>query len=148
MSITELKHVSKGVAEPVRRLEIFTGSGRRRSWTADEKATIVAESDAGPSVCAVARRHGLMPSQLFTWRREARLPAETSPQSLFVEAVVDPVHAREEPAPSHPRTSRKGGSHPLGGVIEVEIDGVMVRVGRGAEPKTIAAVLRALKRTS
>ena len=31
------------------------------------------------------------------------------------------------------------------GVIEVEIDGVTVRVGRGVEAKTVAAVLRALK---
>jgi transposase len=31
------------------------------------------------------------------------------------------------------------------GMIEVEIDGVTVRVGRGAEAKTVAAVLRALK---
>jgi transposase len=31
------------------------------------------------------------------------------------------------------------------GMIEIEIDGVTVRVGRGAEAKTVAAVLRALK---
>ena len=31
------------------------------------------------------------------------------------------------------------------GIIEVEIGGVTVRVGRGAEAKTVAAVLRALK---
>jgi transposase len=31
------------------------------------------------------------------------------------------------------------------GIIEVEIDGVRVRIGRGADAKTVAAVLRALK---
>jgi transposase len=31
------------------------------------------------------------------------------------------------------------------GMIEVEIDGVTVRVGRGADAKTVTAVLRALK---
>jgi transposase len=31
------------------------------------------------------------------------------------------------------------------GSIEVEIDGVTIRIGRGAEAKTVAAVLRALK---
>jgi transposase len=30
-------------------------------------------------------------------------------------------------------------------MIEVEIDGVIVRVGRGAEVKTMTAALRALK---
>jgi hypothetical protein len=33
----------------------------------------------------------------------------------------------------------------MSGIIEVEIDGVTVRVGRGAEAKTVAAVLGALK---
>ena len=43
MSISERKHVSEGEA-PARRVEIFTGAGRRRSWSAREKAAIVAES--------------------------------------------------------------------------------------------------------
>jgi transposase len=45
-------------SEPVRRLEVFTGSGRRRAWTTEQKAQIVAETYAGgESVSAVARRH-------------------------------------------------------------------------------------------
>src|SRR3954464_11631853 len=56
MSDTELLDKSK--TEPVRRLEVFTGAGRRRSWTAGQKAQIVAESHAeGVTVCEVARRH-------------------------------------------------------------------------------------------
>jgi transposase len=42
MSDTEL--LSKSNSEPVRRLEVFTGSGRRRAWTADQKVRIIAES--------------------------------------------------------------------------------------------------------
>src|SRR6516165_5404373 len=58
MSDTELLPKSK--AEPVRRLEVFTGTGRRRTWTAEQKARIVAESyESGETVSAVARRHGL-----------------------------------------------------------------------------------------
>ncbi|WP_457797106.1 transposase [Methylocystis sp. S23] len=53
-------------AFPARRIEVFTGSGRRRTWGADQKAAIVAESFAeGASVCEVARRHGLTPQQLL-----------------------------------------------------------------------------------
>jgi len=33
----------------------------------------------------------------------------------------------------------------VSGIIEVEIDGVTVRIGRGADAKTVAAVIRALK---
>lgn len=31
-------------SSPVRRFEVFTGAGGRRSWTREEKAAIVAES--------------------------------------------------------------------------------------------------------
>ena len=37
---------------------------------------------------------------------------------------------------------------PDAGLIEVEIDGVTARVGRGADAKTVTAVLRALKATA
>jgi transposase len=38
---------------------------------------IVAERrESGARVCEVARRHGLTPQQLFTWRREARRRSE------------------------------------------------------------------------
>ncbi|GJE53283.1 hypothetical protein GOFOIKOB_6361 [Methylobacterium tardum] len=61
------------MSEPTRRLELFTGAGRRRTWTDEEKAAIITESDGrGTSASAVARRHGLSASQLFTWRRLAR----------------------------------------------------------------------------
>jgi transposase-like protein len=54
-------------------MEVFTGAGRRRAWTAGEKARIVAESyEVGETVSAVARRHALTPQQLFAWRRHAR----------------------------------------------------------------------------
>src|ERR1700750_46581 len=70
MSDTEL--LDKPKAEAVRRLEVFTGAGRRRSWTAEQKAQIVAESHAeGATVCEGSRRHALTPQQLFAWRRRA-----------------------------------------------------------------------------
>ena len=61
MSDTELLPKSK--VEPVRRLEVFTGSGRRRAWSAEQKGQIVAESyGSSETVSAVARRHGLDPA--------------------------------------------------------------------------------------
>jgi transposase len=60
-------------AAVVRRIELITGAGRRRRWSADDKARIVLESlKPGANVSEVARRHGLSPQQLFGWRREAR----------------------------------------------------------------------------
>jgi flavin-binding protein dodecin/transposase-like protein len=80
VSDTELLPKSK--LEPVRRLEVFTGAGRRRTWTAEQKAQILAESyESGEKVSAVARRHGLTPQQLFGWRRDARRAVTRRPQA-------------------------------------------------------------------
>ena len=136
------------ITEPVRRFEVFTGAGRRRTWSDEDKARIVAESlTSEDSVCSVARRHGLSPQQLFGWRRQAREAAEsTKPKApLFVPAVVEspvPAPRRKRGKPRSPRRDEAVG------VIEVEIEGVTVRIGRGAEAKTVAAVLRALKATT
>ena len=48
-------------------------TGARRRWPVEEKLRIVAESDRGPgAVSATARRYGVSPAQLFTWRRQVR----------------------------------------------------------------------------
>src|SRR5206468_3843155 len=87
----DTEHIA--ITEPVRRLEVFTGAGRRRTWRDEDKARIVAEiATSGDSVCAVARRHGLSPQQLFGWRRQLRdSEAERSEADglQFVPAVVD-----------------------------------------------------------
>jgi transposase len=115
----------------------------------EEKARIVAESyDAGETVSAVARRYALSPQQLFAWRRAARLPLEETPapERLFVPAVVA-APMSETPA-KDPQKRQKRKTVREAGVIELEIDGVAVRVGRGADSRTVAAVIRALKATS
>lgn len=146
MTISEFTLKSRD-EEPVRRLEIFTGSGRRREWLPDEKARIVAEShEAGATVSAVARRYALSPQQLFAWRRAARQPlaASSAPEPLFVPAVV--TASPPEPAPARPARPRKRKT--AGGSGVLEIDGIAMRVGRGADAKTVAAVIRALRATS
>ena len=46
-------------AGDIRRIEVITGTGRRRRWSAETKAQIIAESFTGEaSVSEVARRHG------------------------------------------------------------------------------------------
>jgi transposase len=151
MSDTVRTHVSKGAEAPARRIEVFTGAGRRRNWSAEEKAAIVAESyGSGDTVCGVALRHGLTHSQLFAWRRAARLAqAKGAPASpRFVPAVLEepPPLAERKHRKRDTRSRRNSGRAP--GIVEVAIDGVTVRVGRGAEAKTIAAVIRALKASS
>src|SRR5512140_3912241 len=78
--------------EDARRIEIFTGAGRRRRWSGEEKAAILAECENRQgSVSAVARRHGLTASQVFAWRRAARR-VETQPPG-FASVVVENIQS-------------------------------------------------------
>src|SRR5690348_15986087 len=57
-----------------RRIEVLTGPGRRRRWSAEEKARIIAETlEPGGRVSEVARRWQVCPQQVYGWRRQARL---------------------------------------------------------------------------
>ena len=132
----------------VKRFEVFTGVGRRRDWPDDVKASIVAESFSGrETVCAVARRHALSPSQLFTWRRELRKQMEERGVLLraapvFVPAVVEAAPV-DEPIPTALRPNKR--RRPKASAVELEIDGVAVKISRGADVGVIAAVIEALK---
>jgi transposase len=138
MSDTELLHKPK--PEPVRRLEVFTGAGRRRAWTAAQKAQIVAESyESGETVCAVARRHALSPQQLFGWRRAARRRAKDGAEesgSAFAPVIVDTCWPCADAAMVRPNGSP---------VIEIVIGAATVRVPAGTDAATLQAVLRAVK---
>lgn len=138
----------------VQRFEIFTGAGKRRDWPSAVKAAIVAESYSGAeTVCAVARRHGLASSQLFTWRRELRkqlagrgltLPMAPAQAPSFVPAVIERAPS-SDPAPNARRARRRRRSQPS--AVELEIDGALVKIARGADAHVIAAVIEALKST-
>ena len=144
--MSTLDHKLEPEVTEVRWLEVITGTGRRRQFTADFKARIVEETLApGAVVSDVARQHGLSPQQVFTWRRQVRQPVVSTESETpqFVPAIVEtalpsrPVHKRQRRRMHQvDRTSAS---------IEVEIEGVTVRIGCGTDAKTIAAVLRALK---
>jgi transposase len=128
MSDTELLLKSK--AEPeARRVEVFTGAGRRRAWSAEQKRQIVADSfESGETVSAVARRYGLTPQQLFGWRRSTRRRPEAG-GAAFAPVIVDAAS---------PITS----GHP---VIEIVIGAAAVRVAPCVDAATLTTVLRALR---
>jgi transposase len=120
----------------VRRLEVITGVGGRRSWSRDDKARIVAESFAArANVSAVARRYGLRPQQVYAWRRLARtgalvLPAEE--EVGFVPVVATGGDARSS-APSQ------------AGIVEIDVAGTVIRAGPGVDWRHLRDVLRAVK---
>lgn len=121
------------------------GAERRRRWSYDEKVRLVEETlQAGESVCGVARRHGVAPSLLFTWRRQARQGrlGEAVPALVPVEITSMPSAASTSapPPPSSPsRCARPG-------IIEIELDGCRVRVDRDVDGEALQRVLEILGR--
>lgn len=140
------------VSRGAQRFEVFTGVGKRREWPAEVKASIVAECYSGGGVGAVARRHGLDPSQVYAWRKDVRrqlegkgltLPSAASEAATFVPALIesDMVPA---PAPTR-RTRQHHRATAAAAAVELEIDGVTVKIARGADRGIITAVIEALK---
>ena len=137
MSDTELLLKS----EPVRRLEVFTGAGRRRGWTVEQKARIIAESyGSGETVSAVARRHGLTPQQLFGWRRDARQQREAETcdgTSAFAPVLVEAASSSAD-APIAPACASRST------VIEIVIGAATLRIVSGSDAAALGTVLRTL----
>ena len=58
------------MSDDYQRVEIITGTERRRRWNAEEKLRIVEQTLSGlESVSAVARRHGVAANLVYRWRR-------------------------------------------------------------------------------
>src|ERR1700747_1026611 len=54
------------MSDDYQRIELITGTARRRRWTTEQKLRIIEASYApGESVSSVARRHGVAPNLLY-----------------------------------------------------------------------------------
>src|SRR5690242_2671539 len=79
--------IETSVPARAERLDVIETAGGKRRWTPEARARIIAESlEPGANVSAVARRHGMYPQQLYTWRRRLRERAEAM---SFVPAMVE-----------------------------------------------------------
>ena len=84
----------------LRRGEVLPWPERRRRWSWEEKAQIVAESLAPNAVAsAIARRYGLHRNQLYAWRKELSQTANEAAEAGGP-APLDfvPVVVMEDPA--------------------------------------------------
>ena len=117
------------------------GLERRRRWSLDDKARLVAETLApGACVSEVARRHDLAPSLLFAWRRLARVRA-SEPHPIFLPVQVTPEPAMAKPPPTPRRRRKKTGS------IEIDLgSGRRLTVGADVDAAALARVLDVLER--
>jgi transposase len=122
------------MAGDLRRVEVITGTGRRRTWSSREKARLVAESlEPGASVSQIARRNGVSPGQLFTWRRDAKASA-SSGRAASTPAFV-PVSISEPASPRRQQSSS----------IEIEVHGARIHLHGGVDEAALRTVLSVVR---
>ena len=109
------------------RMTLITGDERRRRWSDEERARILAAvEEPGAVVAEVARRADVCTSLVYRWRREARAAASASgfvqvvvenpPQELgiaaaWVSTCADPVPPERLPDGNHITSAGLGGGH-------------------------------------
>ena len=139
------RHQDKHDGESYRRIELISGRRRRRGWSTEEKARILAESFAeGANISEVARQYGINRGLLFTWRRQVNATiaghhcevtdAGARPQPAFVPIVEIAANPSPEPI-----------SSPQAGVIELRIADVHLVLSGAVDAATLRVVLSALR---
>ena len=98
--------------------------------TPAERALIVAETyEPGATVAGVARRHGIVASQLSTWRTAAKRKTEADGRPAFADLSVmaDTLPAAFDG-------------------IEVVLGGLIIRLPKNTTPKRVADIAQRLAR--
>ncbi|GLR45968.1 hypothetical protein GCM10007880_64860 [Mesorhizobium amorphae] len=102
-----------------------------RHWSDEDKARLVAEAlSPGANVSAIARSHGLDPSQLYAWRRKALALGTVSP---LTGGQVKPVRfTRFEAVGSE--------------MVEIVVGDVVVRIGGDVDSDRLVKIMRAVRK--
>ena len=114
------------------------GVERRRRWSLQDKLRIVEETmQPGVTVTEVARRHGVAPSVVFTWRRLAREGRLGDAGPTFVPVEITPVPTQTTPMVSSSRRT---------GLIEIVLGrGRRIRVDREVDAEALRRVLQVVE---
>ena len=121
--------------EPFRRIELITGVERRRRWSEQDKARIVAESlKPGVIVADVARRHGIHRNQLYGWRSAFGVQPAKTGQARAAPGFVPVTVGQEAPEGSV-----------ANGAIEIVIGSVSVRLIGAVDATALRQVLEVVR---
>ncbi|SMD20474.1 transposase [Rhizobium sp. RU36D] len=97
----------------------------RRFWSAEFKATAVEQAcQPGVNISAVARQIGILPSQLYRWRRE--------------------LLGSEEPGQAEPAVGSQSAAPGSDSIVEIVIGGIVVRAPVDADEAHLQRVIRAV----
>jgi transposase len=139
------------------KVEVLGRVERRRRFTVEQKLAVLAEATVpGANISEVARRHGLVPAQVFKWRRLAELGvigvpgASELPSFVAVEITRDipplPAPAPDAKAAAGPEAPRRRRCK-RAGLIEIELEGgLRVRVDCDVDAAALERVLAVLAR--
>lgn len=116
---------------------VITGVERRRVWTDDQKLDLIeATMEPGANVSEIARAADIAPAQLYRWRKEL-LDPDPDPdggEEGFVPVMID---SSAPPVPVSPGFAT---------VIELQVDGAVIRIAAAAPSALVAATLEGLRR--
>lgn len=132
------------------RVEILTGRERRRIWSDDQKLTILEEvATSGLTVADVARRHDVLPQQIYAWRRNFAQDQREHlhepcflPVTLVASETETPDQAPEEETfrTVAPKKAVRTGR------IEIRCKGGRVlKVDAGLEPTMLQGLIRSVE---
>jgi transposase len=144
-------HQDRHDGEGYRRIELITGSVRRRRWSAEEKAAIVAETlQPRVNVSELARRWGVNRGLLQTWRREAVRDAGggAAPFVPLRLAEEPPLSPKDGAAFSSSVTSMTAEPASPQGTVEIEGAGLRIRFSGPLNVSALHAVLAHVQRRS
>jgi transposase len=142
-----VQHLLEGGRSGFARLEVIEGPTGRRSWTDEAKGRIVAESFApGAIVNEVAKRHGLTPQHLTTWRRKARVGELVLPaDAVLPDTDGDDDQGSSEGQSETERASQPPVDSPPTTIIELEVSGTILRLPIDTKARRVAELASALK---
>jgi transposase len=128
---SELKSSTKSfevIEAEVSHLEASPATARRRWSGAAKERIVMAALEPGANVSAIARSNGLSPQQVFAWRRKTvgnlrRKIATAAPS--FAMVALDAAEA--------------------GGMVELIVAGVTIRIGPTVPPGRVKEILRAVR---
>jgi transposase len=127
-------------AKPFQRVEVITGIARRRRWSEQDKAKIVAESlEPGVIVADVARRYGLHRNQLYDWRAAFGIRPDKSEPNKAEDACSAPTFVPVTVVSETPERQ------PAGGLMEIMIGSVSVRLTGTVDVTALRQVLEVIR---
>ncbi len=134
------------------RLEILTGHERRRVWSDAQKLEILSDvATSGQSIVAVARRHDIVPQQIYSWRKQfdaRRVSAETGPATTFLPVRLVSMETSESSDAPSEEPAQAAAYRRLSKSSRIEIGckgGRILKVDSGIAPDVLKSLIRSVE---